>query len=66
MLRALAAMKGMTSSHALVVERFLEKTSGHTDLKSLVCTSCHGEHRLPVRTVRWDRKTGKLVARSVK
>ena len=44
-----------------VVERFLE-TSGRHDLKSLVCTSCHGEHRLAVRTVRWDRKTGKLVS----
>jgi Cytochrome c552 len=50
----------------LVVERFLEKTSGHAEMKSLVCTSCHGEHRLAVRTVHWDRKTGKLVARSAK
>jgi len=45
-----------------VVQRFLEKSSNQTDMKSLVCTSCHGEHRMAVRTVRWDRKTGKLVA----
>jgi hypothetical protein len=45
-----------------VVKRFLEKSPTQTDMKSLVCTSCHGEHRMAVRTVRWDRKTGKLVA----
>ncbi len=25
------------------------------------CTDCHGKHRLPVRTRRWDPKTGKLI-----
>lgn len=25
------------------------------------CTACHGAHRLPVRTRRWDRGTGKLI-----
>ena len=25
------------------------------------CTDCHGEHRLAVRTRRWDKVTGKLV-----
>ncbi|MGC8642965.1 MAG: ammonia-forming cytochrome c nitrite reductase subunit c552, partial [Isosphaeraceae bacterium] len=28
----------------LVVERFLARNTGHTDLKNLICTSCHGEH----------------------
>jgi hypothetical protein len=45
-----------------VVQRFLERSPRQTDPKSLVCTSCHGEHHLAVRTVRWDRKTGKLVS----
>ena len=45
-----------------VIKRFLERSPRQTDLKSLVCTSCHGEHRMAVRTVRWDRKTGKLVS----
>ena len=45
-----------------VVKRFLERSPKQTDPKSLVCTSCHGEHQLAVRTVRWDRKTGKLVS----
>jgi len=26
-----------------------------------VCTECHGKHLVPVRTVRWDKKTGKLL-----
>ena len=25
------------------------------------CTDCHGEHRLTIRTRRWDKATGKLV-----
>jgi len=25
------------------------------------CTDCHGKHVVPVRTVRWDKKTGKLL-----
>ncbi|MCL5270060.1 MAG: cytochrome c3 family protein [bacterium] len=29
------------------------------DARQLVCTDCHGEHRLKVRTVEWDKKTGK-------
>ena len=46
----------------IVVKRFLERSPKLTDSKSLVCTTCHGEHHVPVRTVRWDRKTGKLVS----
>ena len=45
-----------------VIRRFLQKSPKLNDAKILVCTTCHGEHRLPVRTVRWDRKTGKLVS----
>lgn len=26
-----------------------------------VCTACHGEHKMSVRTVRWDKETGKLL-----
>jgi len=33
--------------------------SGET--KGQVCTDCHGDHRLPVRTRRWDKTTGKLL-----
>jgi hypothetical protein len=27
------------------------------------CTTCHGDHRIAVRTRRWDKETGKLLAR---
>jgi len=30
-------------------------------LDEITCTDCHGEHRLAVRTVRWDKRTGKLI-----
>ena len=29
---------------------------------SAACTECHGKHRLAVRTRRWDKATGKLLA----
>lgn len=45
-----------------VISKFLEKNPGTTDVESLVCTKCHGEHHLSVRTVRWDRRTGKVLA----
>ena len=31
------------------------------DLEKKPCTDCHGSHRLKVRSVRWDKKTGELV-----
>lgn len=45
-----------------VVARFRDRVEGRGEaLEGLVCTSCHGEHRLDHRTVRWDRATGKLL-----
>ena len=38
-------------------QRYADKTTTGT----IVCTDCHGDHRLEVRTVRWDKKTGKLL-----
>jgi hypothetical protein len=44
----------------------LARKKEHADVlagaSSRVCTDCHGDHRLKVRTRRWDKKTGKLVA----
>jgi len=28
----------------------------------VVCTDCHGKHRLPRRSVRWDKTTGRLIS----
>ena len=44
----------------LGVQRGLAKA----EPKTIVCTDCHGDHRLAQRTVRWDKKTGKLLPRS--
>jgi hypothetical protein len=32
-----------------------------TDEKDKRCTDCHGKHAMPVRTVRWNKKTGELL-----
>jgi len=44
-----------------VLARWKEKCATKTDFNSLVCTDCHGDHRLKLRTVRWDKSTGKLL-----
>jgi hypothetical protein len=44
-----------------VVARFLEKFPPTADPRAAQCTDCHGEHRLRVRTVNWDKGTGKLL-----
>jgi len=44
-----------------IVTLWLKCCPNKTDAQSIVCTDCHGEHRLKVRTVQWDRKTGKLL-----
>jgi hypothetical protein len=44
-----------------VIALWLERHPGKKDAGSIVCTDCHGEHRLTLRTVRWDKKTGKLL-----
>lgn len=31
------------------------------DLQKKPCTDCHGSHRLKVRSVRWDKRTGQLI-----
>ncbi len=44
-----------------VIARWQERSLGNRDPKEAVCTDCHGAHRLANRTVRWDKKTGKLL-----
>ncbi len=44
-----------------VIACWLKRCGAKTDPKQIVCTDCHGRHRLKVRTVRWDKKTGKLI-----
>ncbi len=47
-----------------VIAMFQARFPPNTDPKKVVCTDCHGEHRLKVRSVSWDKNTGKLLARN--
>jgi len=44
-----------------ILTRWRKRGLTRRDPTKIVCTDCHGQHRLKVRTVRWDRKTGKLI-----
>jgi hypothetical protein len=46
---------------AKVIARWRERCPDKTDPATIVCTDCHGNHRLKIRTVRWDKRTGKLL-----
>lgn len=45
-----------------VLARFAQRCPGKTNLNDVICTDCHGDHRAKLRTVRWDKKTGKLIS----
>lgn len=47
-----------------VIALYLERGLSKSDPAKIVCTDCHGEHRLQVRTVRWNKETGKLITGS--
>ena len=44
-----------------VLARFLDRCPEKTNPRSIMCTDCHGQHRLKSRTVRWDKRTGDLI-----
>jgi hypothetical protein len=46
---------------AAVIRKWQQRTSQKTNDKLIVCTDCHGQHRLNRRSVRWDKKTEKLL-----
>ncbi len=46
---------------AKVIALWLERCQNRSSPKELLCTDCHGEHRLAVRTIVWDKRTGKLL-----
>jgi len=46
-----------------VIAVWQQRCPAKHDPAELVCTDCHGEHRLRFRTVWWDRGTGKLAMR---
>jgi hypothetical protein len=44
-----------------VLTRWKERCPEKTEASKIVCTDCHGHHRLPKRQVRWNKKTGELI-----
>ncbi len=46
-----------------VIARWQARCPAKTNPEELVCTDCHGQHRLKFRTVWWDKKTRKLIVR---
>lgn len=44
-----------------VIARWVERGLSKTEPERIVCTNCHGEHRMKVRTVIWDKTSGKLL-----
>jgi hypothetical protein len=47
-----------------VLARWQERCPERKDFATIVCTDCHGQHRLATRVVRWNKKTGALIIRS--
>lgn len=46
-----------------VILRWQQRGLQKLNPRELVCTDCHGAHRLKVRTIQWDKKTGKVIPR---
>jgi len=57
--------QGCHNSHDVppgkVAALWAKRNPDKTDPDKIVCTDCHGEHRMKVRTIIWDKKTGKLL-----
>jgi hypothetical protein len=44
-----------------IIARWAERSLDRTDPSKIVCTDCHGDHRMKVRTIIWDKRSGKLL-----
>lgn len=44
-----------------VIARWQQRCPEKQDVDKIVCTDCHGQHRLKLRSVRWNKKTGELI-----
>ncbi len=48
-----------------VIARWQQRCPEKTDPGSIVCTDCHGQHRLKLRTVQWNKRTRELIVRKL-
>jgi hypothetical protein len=44
-----------------VITRWKERDRNKINPDEIVCTDCHGDHRMKVRTIIWDKKSGELL-----
>ena len=44
-----------------VVRKWQKQTGQKKSEEPILCTDCHGQHRLNMRSVRWDKKSGELL-----
>ena len=44
-----------------IIRRWQRTKLAKADPASIACTQCHGQHRMKVRTVIWDKTSGKLL-----
>jgi len=49
-----------------VVARWQQKCPAKTSAAQIVCTDCHGEHRMRFRTYWWDKKTREFMPKGAK
>jgi hypothetical protein len=47
-----------------VLARWAERCPQKTNATRVVCTDCHGFHRMDVRSVVWDKRTGRLLSKA--
>lgn len=46
-----------------VIARWLKRCPEKKNVDKIACTDCHFQHRLPFRTVEWNKETGELLIR---
>jgi len=46
-----------------VILRWQELVAGKVDPNRVLCTDCHGAHRLKRRTIVWNKRTGALISK---
>jgi hypothetical protein len=47
-----------------VIARWLERGLDQTNPNRVLCTQCHGAHRLNLRTIIWNKRTGALISKT--
>ena len=52
------------ASARAILRRWQERCPQKADPSRVYCTDCHGNHRLEVRTITWNKRTGELLSKA--